>query len=62
MKWGTPVLLGNAAVAKSYGGLPILPRTFFLDRSGRVVADRVGVVAEPYLRRVVETLLAETTP
>lgn len=55
-----PVLLGNPTVARSYGGLKSLPRTFFLDRSGRIVASQNGVLAEEHLRRVVEIMLAES--
>ena len=54
-----PVLLGNAAVARFYGGLEVLPRTLFLDRLGRVVAARGALLAEAPLRRIVEILLAE---
>lgn len=54
-----PVLLGNAAVARRYGGLKVLPRTLFLDRNGGVVAAYEALLAEGPLRRIVEMLLAE---
>jgi peroxiredoxin len=57
-----PILLGNPAVAKSYGGLKILPQTLFLDRSGCIVGSRNGVLSENHLRKVVETMLAESPP
>jgi cytochrome c biogenesis protein CcmG, thiol:disulfide interchange protein DsbE len=41
-----PILLGTENVAQSYGGLPGLPTTFFIDRSGKVVAREVGLVSE----------------
>ncbi len=41
-----PILLGTESVAQRYGGLPGLPTTFFIDRSGKVVAREVGLVSE----------------
>lgn len=54
-----PVLLGNARVARLYGGLDVLPRTLFLDRAGEVVAEHNAILGKDSLRKVVETLLAE---
>src|SRR5579859_211816 len=41
-----PILLGTESVAQRYGGLLGLPTTFFIDRSGKVVAREVGLVSE----------------
>ena len=41
-----PILMGTESVAQSYGGLSGLPTTFFLDRSGKIVAREVGLVSE----------------
>jgi cytochrome c biogenesis protein CcmG/thiol:disulfide interchange protein DsbE len=41
-----PILLGTEKVAQSYGGVSGLPTTFFIDRSGKVVAREVGLVSE----------------
>ncbi len=41
-----PILMGTESVAQSYGGVPNLPTTFFLDRSGKVVAREMGLVSE----------------
>jgi cytochrome c biogenesis protein CcmG/thiol:disulfide interchange protein DsbE len=41
-----PILMGTENVAQSYGGLPGLPTTFFIDRSGTVVAREMGLVSE----------------
>lgn len=54
-----PVLLGDGAVARQYGGLTTLPRTLFLDRNGRVVASHDAVLPETHLRKIVKALLAE---
>jgi len=55
-----PVLLGDAAIARRYGGLKTLPRTLFLDRAGREVARYDAALEERATRRVVEALLAES--
>lgn len=34
-----PILMCNHATAQAYGGLPELPASFFVDRSGKVVAE-----------------------
>ncbi len=38
-----PILLGKEAVGLSYGGVNVLPTTFFLDRNGKVVAREFGL-------------------
>ena len=55
-----PILLGNSRVAKDYGGLKALPRSLFLDRTGRVVASKDGMMGEKPLRKVIATMLAES--
>ncbi len=38
-----PILLGKEAVGLSYGGVNVLPTTFFLDRQGKVIAREFGL-------------------
>jgi thiol-disulfide isomerase/thioredoxin len=38
-----PILLGKEAVGLSYGGVNVLPTTFFLDRNGKVIAREFGL-------------------
>jgi peroxiredoxin len=38
-----PILLGQEAVGQSYGGVPVLPTTFFIDRNGKVLAREFGL-------------------
>jgi peroxiredoxin len=38
-----PILLGKESVGLSYGGVNVLPTTFFLDRSGKVIAREFGL-------------------
>jgi len=38
-----PILLGKEAVGLSYGGVNVLPTTFFLGRDGKVIAREFGL-------------------
>ena len=38
-----PVLLGKEAVGQAYGGVDVLPTTFFIDRNGDIVAREFGL-------------------
>ncbi len=38
-----PILLGKEAVGESYGGVGVLPTTFFIDRDGKFVAREFGL-------------------
>jgi cytochrome c biogenesis protein CcmG/thiol:disulfide interchange protein DsbE len=54
-----PVLLGNARLARQFGGLDALPHTVFLDRRGRIVANHNAALGPQQLRKIVEILLAD---
>ncbi len=38
-----PILLGKESVGLSYGGVNVLPTTFFLDRNGKVIGREFGL-------------------
>jgi thiol-disulfide isomerase/thioredoxin len=38
-----PILLGQESVGQSYGGVGVLPTTFFLDRDGKLIAREFGL-------------------
>ena len=38
-----PILLGKETVGQSYGGVDVLPTTFFIDRNGRVTDREFGL-------------------
>jgi thiol-disulfide isomerase/thioredoxin len=38
-----PILLGQESVGQSYGGVSVLPTTFFLDRDGKLIAREFGL-------------------
>ncbi len=43
MRVNYPILLGKEAVGESYGGVGVLPTTFFIDRDGKLVAREFGL-------------------
>ncbi|MGB6132967.1 MAG: TlpA disulfide reductase family protein [Acidobacteriaceae bacterium] len=45
-----PVLLDADAIADSYGGVDSLPTTFFIDRTGKIVASTVGLASRDELQ------------
>src|SRR5690348_18214259 len=38
-----PILLGKEAVGDQYGGVNVLPTTYFIDRDGKIVAREFGL-------------------
>ena len=38
-----PILLGKESVGQSYGGVGVLPTTFFVDRDGKITAREFGL-------------------
>ncbi len=38
-----PILLGKESVGESYGGVGVLPTTYFIDRDGRLIAREFGL-------------------
>jgi hypothetical protein len=37
------ILLGKESVGQEYGGVNVLPTTFFIDRDGKIVAREFGL-------------------
>jgi peroxiredoxin len=38
-----PILIGKDSVAESYGGVSVLPTTFFVDRDGKLIHREFGL-------------------
>jgi thiol-disulfide isomerase/thioredoxin len=38
-----PILIGKESVGQSYGGVGVLPTTFFVDRDGKLIAREFGL-------------------
>jgi cytochrome c biogenesis protein CcmG/thiol:disulfide interchange protein DsbE len=46
MKVPYPVLAGGDSISQQYGGLDVMPTSFFVDRNGMVVASQVGLTSK----------------
>jgi cytochrome c biogenesis protein CcmG/thiol:disulfide interchange protein DsbE len=51
------VVMGNGAVADSYGGLNGLPISFFVDRNGRIVATSLGLTSRNEIEQDIRKVL-----
>jgi cytochrome c biogenesis protein CcmG/thiol:disulfide interchange protein DsbE len=59
MKVPYPVLLNGDSISRDFGGLDDLPASFFVDRSGKVVAASVGLTSESDIEGNIKKALAE---
>ncbi len=59
MKVNYPVLVGGDSISHAYGGLDDLPTSFFVDRSGKVVAATVGLSSEGDIEGNIKKALSE---
>jgi peroxiredoxin len=57
-----PVLFDDANVAKPYGGVDALPTTFYVDRSGKVVAATIGLVDRDEIEANIKKALGSGEP
>jgi peroxiredoxin len=55
------ILLGNDAVADSYGGVESLPTTYYVGRDGKIVQRVVGLVGRKETEDHIKTTLATKT-
>ena len=60
-KMNYPVVMGNAKLAESFGGILGLPVAFLISRDGRIYRKHIGETATPVLEKDVTALL-ETSP
>jgi peroxiredoxin len=55
-----PVLKGTEAVADLYGGLEGLPATFFVDRSGKIADQVIGLMSKSVIEGAIKQALEQT--
>ncbi len=53
-----PILMGDAKLGKSFGGIYGLPQSFLIDAQGRIVSRKVGELNLEALRAQIEGLIA----
>ena len=58
MKLNYPVVVGDAAIAKQFGGVRSLPLTLLIDRGGLIAYSHAGVVDKEKFEDKIQELLA----
>jgi peroxiredoxin len=52
-----PVLEGNDAVSKAYGGIELVPMTFIIDKQGNIVQKILGARSKAEFEKLIKPLL-----
>jgi len=52
-----PVLIGDDAVSKAYGGIELVPKTFIIDRQGKIVHKILGARSKAEFEKLIKPLL-----
>jgi len=58
MNLNYPVIIGDNALAKQFGGIESMPVTLLIDRQGRIAYSHVGVVDKAKFEEEIRELLA----
>jgi thiol-disulfide isomerase/thioredoxin len=53
-----PILLGDDAVSKAYGGVEVLPTSFYVGRNGKVVEEAAGLISRDEIEANIKKALA----
>ena len=53
-----PILFGDDAVGKAYGGLEFLPTSYYVGRDGKIVDETAGIVAKDEIEAHIKKALA----
>lgn len=57
MKMTYPVVMGNNEIVQAYGGFNSIPTTFFIDKNGVIVKQKVGLLSKAELEETLKKLL-----
>ena len=60
-KLNYPVVIADQDLATRYGGLPSLPMTLLIDRSGKIAESHVGIVDKDAFENKIKTLLRQSS-
>lgn len=60
MHMNYPVVMGNAQIGESYGGVLGLPIAFLIERDGRIYKKHIGATNATVFEREITTLLANS--
>ena len=52
------ILMSDKRVGDAYGGLDVLPATFYIDRSGKIVAQAIGLASKDEAESNIQKIVA----
>jgi peroxiredoxin len=55
-----PIVIGKESVGDQYGGIPVLPSTFYIDRDGKVIDRVFGLVSRSEIESDIQKALASS--
>ena len=53
-----PILIGNEAAAKAYGGIDVLPTSYYIGRDGKIVEEAAGLISRDEIEANIKKALA----
>ena len=53
-----PILMGSDAAAKAYGGVEVLPTSFYIGRDGKIVEEAAGLISRDEIEANIKKALA----
>src|SRR5215467_6395991 len=62
LKVNYTILRGDSSTSEKYGGVRFLPHTFFIDRSGKIIGQSIGLKSRSDLNQQAGRLLHATDP
>jgi peroxiredoxin len=62
MRMNYPILIDAESIENSWGGLDVLPVTFFIDRTGKIVASTVGLAPRAEIEANIKKAIASGAP
>ena len=57
-----PILVGKEAVGQEYGGIPFMPETFYIDRSGKIIENAFGLKSKGEIEDNMKKIIASVVP
>lgn len=55
-----PILVGKEAVGQQYGGIPFMPETFYIDRSGKIIENAFGLKSKSEIEDNMKKIIASS--
>ena len=54
-----PILMGGDSITAAYGGFDAMPTSFYVDRSGKIIATQMGITSKDEIESKIQKALAD---